>query len=42
MSEEPTWKSTLPFPRKWIFYIAIKFIVLGLVIYVTLRFYGVI
>ena len=42
MTEEPTWKSTLPFPRKWIFYIGVKFLVLGLVIYVTLRTYGVI
>ena len=38
--KEPTWKSSMPFPRKWIAYVAIKFIVLALVIYVALRYYG--
>ncbi len=38
--QEPTWKTSLPFPRKWLAYVAIKFIVLGIVIYVALRMYG--
>ncbi len=39
-NNEPTWKSSLPFPRKWLAYVAIKFIVLAIVIYVALRYYG--
>jgi hypothetical protein len=40
--DDPTWRTTLPFPRRWLGYIAIKFIVLALVVYMTLRWYGVV
>ena len=40
--EEPSWKSTLPFPRRWFAYLALKVAVLALVVFVTLRFYGLV
>lgn len=39
---DPTWKSSLPFPRRWLAYIALKFIALALVIYVALRLQGLV
>ena len=42
MTEEPTWKTSLPFPRKWLGYVAIKFTVLALVIYIALKYYGLV
>jgi len=35
------WTNSLPFPKHWLNYIAIKFIVLALGIYVVLRWKGV-
>lgn len=38
--DEPTWKTTLPFPKKWALYIAIKLGALALALWLTLRWYG--
>ena len=42
MSDEPkkSWHNSLPFPRHWLGYVVIKLIVLALVIYVALRWQG--
>ena len=40
--DDPTWKSTLPFPRRWLYYIALKFVVLALVVLLALKLYGVV
>jgi len=42
MSDEPkkSWHDSLPFPRHWLGYVAIKLIVIALVIYVALRWQG--
>mgnify|MGYP003345309128 CR=1 FL=1 len=42
MSDEPkkSWHDSLPFPRHWLGYVVIKLIVLALVIYVALRWQG--
>jgi hypothetical protein len=42
MNDEPTWKSSLPFPRRWLGYIAIKIVVLALAVLIVLRIYGLI
>jgi hypothetical protein len=39
---EPTWKTTLPFPRRWLAYLVVKVAVLALVLVVTLRYYGLV
>lgn len=31
-----------PFPRHWLYYIAIKLVVLGVAVYVALRYYGLV
>jgi hypothetical protein len=36
------WRKTLPFPRRWLWYIAIKIAVLALAVYVTLNIYGLV
>ena len=38
--DEPTWKTTLPFPKRWVVYIGVKFGILALAIWLTLRWYG--
>jgi hypothetical protein len=40
--DDPTWKTTLPFPRRWLAYLALKVIVLALVVFVALKYYGVV
>ena len=35
------WTDTLPFPRRWLGYIAIKIIVIALGVYLALRWKGV-
>ena len=40
--DDPTWISTLPFPRRWLYYIALKLVVLAIVVAIALRIYGVI
>ena len=39
---DQTWKSSLPFPRRWIAYIVLKFVVLAIVTLVALRLQGLI
>ena len=36
------WKRSLPFPRRWFAYLALKIVVLGAAIYVALRIYGLV
>lgn len=37
-----SWHDNLPFPKHWLGYIAIKVIVLALVIYVALKYKGLV
>jgi hypothetical protein len=37
-----SWHDNLPFPKHWLGYIALKFIVLGLGIYLVLRWKGLV
>jgi hypothetical protein len=39
---KPFDKSDLPFPRRWIAYIAVKLLVLALLVYVALRWKGLV
>ena len=41
-NEDPTWKSSLPFPRRWLYYIVLKLAVLAIVVLVALRLSGTI
>lgn len=41
-AEQPEWKSSLPFPRRWLIYIAIKLVLLAAAVLITLRLYGII
>ena len=38
--KKKSWQDSLPFPRKWLGYIVMKLIVLALVLYVALRYQG--
>lgn len=38
---QKSWTDTLPFPRRWLGYIAIKLIVIALGVYLALRWKGV-
>ncbi len=40
--QEPTWKTSLPFPRRWLYYIVLKLAVLAIVVLVALRLSGTI
>jgi hypothetical protein len=40
-NEPKPWHDNLPFPKHWLAYIVIKFIVLALAVYVVLRYTGV-
>jgi len=44
MSTPPkkSWLNDLPFPKHWLAYLALKVLVLGLAIYLVLRFNGLI
>jgi hypothetical protein len=35
--QEPSWKTSLPFPRRWLYYIVLKLCVLAIVVLVVLR-----
>jgi hypothetical protein len=37
-----SWLNDLPFPKHWLAYLALKIFVLGLAIYLVLRFNGLI
>ena len=36
------WRKTLPFPTRWLWYLAIKIVVLALAVFVTLKYYGLV
>ena len=38
--KQPEWKTSLPFPRRWIVYISIKLILLAIAVLIALRFFG--
>jgi hypothetical protein len=38
--EKKSWHDSLPFPKHWLGYIAIKVVVLALIVYVALRYKG--
>lgn len=38
--DKKSWHDSLPFPKHWLGYIAIKVIVLALVVFVALRYQG--
>ena len=38
---DKTWTDTLPFPKRWLGYVTIKILMLAAVIYVALRWKGV-
>jgi hypothetical protein len=38
--EEPTWKSSLPFPRRWLYYFALKLAVIAIAAMIVLRVMG--
>ena len=40
--DKKSWHDSLPFPKRWLGYIALKLIVLALVVYVALRYQGLI
>ncbi len=42
MSDKPTWKSSLPFPARWLWYLALKLVVLAGAVFMTLRYYGLV
>jgi hypothetical protein len=42
MTDPKSPRDSLPFPRRWLGYIAIKLIVLAIAVYVALRWQGVI
>ncbi|MGB5212083.1 MAG: hypothetical protein WBN88_00360 [Anderseniella sp.] len=39
--DKKSWTDTLPFPRRWLGYIAIKLLVVALGVYLALRWKGV-
>ncbi len=38
--EKKSWQDNLPFPKRWLLYIALKIIVLALAIYLALHWNG--
>ncbi|MCB1480115.1 MAG: hypothetical protein KDJ62_14835 [Rhodobiaceae bacterium] len=41
-SKPEDWQKTLPFPRRWIVYAAIKLVVLALVVWMALKWQGLV
>lgn len=39
-NNEKSWHDSLPFPKRWLFYIVIKIIVLALAVYLALHWNG--
>jgi hypothetical protein len=39
--EKKSWHDNLPFPKHWLVYILLKLLVLAVVIYLALRYQGV-
>lgn len=40
--QEKSWHDNLPFPKRWLYYIAVKIIVLAVVLYTALKWQGLI
>lgn len=40
LPDKKSWHDNLPFPRRWLYYIALKIIVLALAIYLALHWQG--
>jgi hypothetical protein len=40
--KQKSWHDSLPFPKQWLVYIAIKLIVLALALFIVLRWNGVV
>ncbi len=40
--DKTSWHDSLPFPKRWLGYIALKIIVLALVVYVALHYKGLV
>jgi hypothetical protein len=38
--DEPTWKTTLPFPRRWLYYLVLKLCVVAVATMAVLRMMG--
>ncbi len=38
--DRKSWHDSLPFPKRWLYYIALKIIVLALAIYLALHWQG--
>ena len=38
--QKKSWHDDLPFPKRWLYYIAAKILVLAVIIYVTLKWKG--
>lgn len=41
-NDNSDWRKSLPFPRRWLVYIAIKLILIVVAVFVTLRIYGLV
>jgi hypothetical protein len=39
-ADRKSWHDSLPFPKRWLFYIALKLIVLALAVYLALHWQG--
>jgi hypothetical protein len=39
-ADKKPWHDSLPFPKRWLFYIALKLIVLALAVYLALHWQG--
>jgi hypothetical protein len=37
-----SWHDNLPFPKRWLYYVAVKIIVLAIVLYTALKWQGLI
>lgn len=40
--EQKSWHDNLPFPKRWLYYIAVKIIVLAIVLFAALKWQGLI
>lgn len=41
-NDRKSWHDSLPFPKRWLYYIALKIIVLALAIYLALHWQGLV
>lgn len=40
--QEKSWHDNLPFPKRWLYYIAVKIVVLAIVLFTALKWKGLI